>query len=218
MTSGALFLLPALLLLIAGPVASLLARGEGAQRSLLAAGDAFVSWWTAIALWAGGASDRVVAIAVGVFGLVGLVALRDVIRAIRPTGETEDGAPVAPSLWSDARLAVCILALLAPSMVFVDQPGERASLLVPFGFIAVSTFGSRFAHDERGLRLTGAVLFAMAAAHLVVALRWVLSSLGPEPWGWTLAGTVTFGVACAVLLAAVGRAFAVALGGRPVAA
>ena len=216
MARGALLLLPALLVLVAGPVASLLSRGGAAHRTLLACGDAFVAAWTAGALWATAAHGRTTILAVSLLTILAGFAVRDAVLGLGAGGESDDvDAPAPLPRYGDMRLALSLLALLTPASLLVGGE-ERASLLGPFGYVVVSALGSRFSHDDRGLRLTASILHALVAAHLVVALRYVIAEVPPEPRSWTWPGYVTISLAGAAFLAAIARAVAV-LAHRPAA-
>src|SRR5262245_41904709 len=206
MARGALLLLPALLLLIPGPVASLLTRGPSAHRALLACGDAFVALWTGGAVWAVGAHGGATTVIVIVLFLIAGLAVRDAVLGLSAGGETgEEDTPPPPPRYGDLRLMISLLALLTPVSLVTVGGQERASLLAPFAYVAVSSLGSRGSDGERGLRLTAATLHALVAAHLVVALRYVIVEVEPEPRSWTWPGCVTMALAVVVLLTAVSR-------------
>ena len=208
---GALLIVPALLLLVAGPVATVLARGPIAHRAILAAGDAFVTWFMAGALFGSRRVDPALVLVVGALVVMGLVAIRDTVVVLRAGADAGTGAVAAISpRYTDLRLALSVLALLTPASLLASPDRERASLLAPFVYVAISALGERFARTERGLRLTGAVLLSLVAAHLVIALHYVLDA--DEADGWTWAGTATFGLACAVFAGGVARTVAIARG------
>src|SRR5437773_2083796 len=171
---GALFIVPALLLLVAGPVAAVLARGVVASRALLAAGDAFVTWFVAgIVFFASRRGPGILLVVAALLGM-GAVAVRDAVVVLRAGAEGPPPDSAVSRRYTDLRLALSILALLTPAQLLVEPGRERASLLAPFAYVAISALGERFAASERGLRLTGAILFALVAAHLVIALHYVL--------------------------------------------
>jgi hypothetical protein len=212
MARGALLILPALILLVAGPVGTILARGSFALRALLSAGEAAVTLFVAGAIWHARVSDRGVLAASGVFVLLGLLAVADTVATLRAGARAESDEPASPPprppflTRPDLRLAIAILALLLPASL-LERPGyERASLLVPFFYVAVSSAGCRFARGEGGLRLVGSVLFALVAAHLVVAIRYVLVYGQPPSGAWTWEGRTTFAMAWGILGLAGARA------------
>ena len=217
---GALLIVPALLILVAGPVATVLARGAMAHRAILAAGDAFVAWFVAgVLFFATHHRDPILVLVIAALAGMGLVALRDVYVVLRAGDDAPTGLGPPVSLRStDLRLALSILALLTPASLLTAPGLERASLLAPFVYITISALGERFAASERGLRFTGAVLLALVATHLVVALHFVLDhpTAGGGDWSWS--GTATFALAIAVLATGVARAVAIARAPREVVA
>ena len=218
---GALFIVPALLLLVAGPVAAVLARGIVASRALLAAGDAFVTWFVAgIVFFASHRGPGILLVVAALLGM-GAVAVRDAVVVLREGSDAQPDSDSGVSRrYTDLRLALSILALLTPAQLLVEPGRERASLLAPFAYVAISALGERFAASERGLRLTGAILFALVAAHLVIALHYVLTTSaralvgGDRGVPWTWAGTATLALALGVLATAIVRAVAIARGPR----
>ena len=201
MYRGALLLVPALLLLVACPVAAVLATHPLGVRALLAWGDAFVTLYTATALAAGHPSRVGVVAAIGL-AVLGAVSVRDAIRIGRAAAK--DPPEDVPPRANDARLALSLLALLTPASVLARGAGERASWLAPFAFVALGALGERFSHDLRGLRRTCAGCLVVLGAHLVISVRYALNEGRPPIVGWTWAGwaafTLTFVVlACPVL-------------------
>ena len=220
---GAPLLLPALLLLIAGPISAVLCRGPTALRALLAAGDAYVTGVMAVALYATHDKDPALLVAVAFLAIMCLVALRDAVVVVKDGGADtgwrgDVNAPPRSFRTTDVRLALSMLVLLTPARLFAEPHRERASLLAPFAYVAISALGSRFATTERSLRLTGAVLVSLVASHLVVAVRYVLDQGEGAGRRWTWAGTTTFATSCAVLLVALARVVVVMRGPRGVPA
>ncbi len=208
MARATLLLVPALLLLVGGPVGAVLARSRTGFRAMLAASDAFVALFFAGALWFSGSRDTTRSlITVGLL-VVGLAAVVECVRAARAGGAgTEDGDGVGASA-SDGdgegrggglRLALSILILLTPPSLLASTGGERASYLAPFAYVAVSSLGSRLGRTLVDLRLTTAVLVVILAAHLAVSVRYALNEGVPHPLRWTPAGWVALGLALAVL-------------------
>jgi hypothetical protein len=210
---GAIFLLPALFLYVTGSVGTTLAARGTALRAALAAGDGFVTLYVAGALsWAKLSDGGLMAI-VGVLIVVGLLSLREAVRVVVGGGDAEgEDAPVAPpgGRWGDVRLGLSILVLIAPAWLFSNPQSERASLLAPFFYVAVSAGGARLAKTARGLRLTAALLMALLAAHLVVAIRWVLDEGSPAVAGTTAVGHATVAAAAVVFVLTVARVVLIA--------
>src|SRR5262245_39747959 len=141
MHRGAIYLVPALFLLIAMPIAAVLARHAMALRGLLAWSSVFVTLYAAIA---------VVASAPRAFGWVPAVALAAVgavsLRAPLRIGRVGslDGPADIPSSAADVRVALSLLFLLTPADVLIRGSEERASLLMPFVFVAIGAVGERW--------------------------------------------------------------------------
>src|SRR5438876_11425271 len=94
---GALFIVPALLLLVAGPVAAVLARGIVASRALLAAGDAFVTWFVAgVVFFASSRGTGILLLVLALLGM-GAVAVRDTLVVLRAGAEAPPGEEAAVS-------------------------------------------------------------------------------------------------------------------------
>jgi hypothetical protein len=196
MARGALLILPALLLLITGPIAVLISGRPETLRSLLASGDAFVALFSAgVMLHARrGDTSRLVA-AIGLLVLFA-VAVRD---AIRPAfaAPSPDGAPLRRG--GGLRLALALAALLMPASLLTRNSGERASLLAPFAYVALSALGSWLARGVIGLRLTAALLLVGVSAHLAIAIRYAIEDAAPPYERWTIAGGAAFGFALVTL-------------------
>jgi hypothetical protein len=212
MLRGPLLILPALLLLVAGPVTTIITHGAVGLRALLAAGDAFVALFAAVAVAATRSGDPWRWAFAGVLALIGAVALRDTVLVLRveePQAPhydevTSSGAVPAPR-WADLRLAFALLVLLTPTWFLAKEELERASLLAPFGYIAVSAFGARFSRGSKGLRLTASILFTLLSLHLLVSLRFVMHEDGATIARWTWCGWATVVLATTLLAANVAR-------------
>ena len=193
MARGPLLLLPALLLLVSGPVGTTLARGGTALKALLSSGEAFVPLFVTGAVWRAGMRDPAV-----------LVLTLRAVPATDAAGVTLNGAKP----WfarPDVRLAAAVLALVVPTSLISSPGHERASLLLPFVYVAISSFGCRYASTERGLRLVASILLVLVAAHLVVTIRFLLVDGSPAAGRWTWSGLTTFALALGVLAAASAR-------------
>lgn len=196
MQRGVVYLVPTLLLLASVPVAVVLARQAVALRGLLAWAAAFV------ALYAGGAllADRPGGFRLGVVVALGVCALAALVDAVR-LARTPSDDPAAPSVRTgDLRLALALLALLAPAGQLALGQGERATWLAPFVFLAVGAAGERFATSLRGLRVAAVLALALLAVHFVVGVRYALDTGLPRATGWTPWGRATFALAVVLLL------------------
>jgi hypothetical protein len=205
MVRQTLLLIPALLLLVAGPVATVLARAAVTIRALLACGVAFVGLFAAGALLSMHPSDPVQRGIVGLFALVGVLAIRDAVVTVRRAGSGEtaeaSSGESSPPPGADLRLAIAILVLLAPSSLLAIPDLERASFVAPFAFVAIGGIGERFARRSSGLRLTSAILYALLSAHVVVTLRFALYEGGEDVTRWTWCGWATALLGAALLAA-----------------
>jgi|GEM_PF-2348675 len=223
MARATMLIVPALLFLVAGPVGAVLARNVSGYRALLAASNAFISFFFAGALWFKGPHDLArILVTLGLVA-VGIAAVIECVRAARveepsepadgAPSEAEDGEPDA-SLDADRgpepspadsetgrggwQLALSILILLTPASLLAEGGGERASYLAPFAFVAVSALGGRLGRTLTDLRLTTALLLVILAAHLAISVRYALNEGLPHPLRWTAAGWVAFGLTFAV--------------------
>lgn len=195
-------LIPALLLLIVGPVGVILSRMRVGLAAVLAATDAFVAFYmaTALTMW-GAFNGTVSAILVGLLWGVGIMSVLEVGRLLRQGAE----ADMTPYLRG-MRLALCILALLTPSWVLVQEGRELASLLVPYAIIAVGAGGAAMARTELGLRLTSSILHLAFAVHVFIVLRYTIFDAAdperPQILEVTAFGWITLGVSLLILLLA----------------
>jgi hypothetical protein len=172
------------------------------MRSLLAAGDAFVTLFASGILLAGRHGDRPRLIAALALLVLFFVAVRDAFRPAKA------GPPPAPDAsgavaggGGSLRLALAITALLMPASLLTRGTVERASLLAPFAYVALSALGSRLARGLLGLRLTAALLLVGVAIHQVVAIRYAVEDGKPPATGWTGAGYGALGIAALCLVA-----------------
>lgn len=194
----ALLIVPALLLLVIVPVGCTLALRLHGMRAVLAGMDAFVALYVAIALVAVGFLDDAPAlIAVATLFALGGLALYEVVW------HTGAGATRGEeSAWSGARLALALVMLILPLHILMHPDVERASLLAPFVFIALSAGGSRVARHMRGLRRTAAVLQLLVAVHLLIALRYSIFRTDPAIESLYLSGEATLALGSLVVLVA----------------
>lgn len=175
-------LVPALVLLVISPVASALATTRPARLTVLAGLDAFVALYSALLLLLLRRGPAGAAVPLEGLPLALLVALLAVgglslIEARRLLA----GRLGPPAAWlAGARLALCLLVLLLPSQLLLRGGQDRASLLAPFLFVAVSAGGARLSRGPAGLALTAALLHVALATHLLVTLRYTLAHEAPR--------------------------------------
>jgi hypothetical protein len=199
MHRAAILIVPALLLLIAGPVGVTLSRGAVGKRGVLAATDTFVCLYAAVAVAVEGAGTSLTYWTLAALMLfLGVLSLVEVLRYARAAAR---GAP-APRV-AGVRLAVALLVLLMPSWFLVEDGRELASLLVPFAFVAVSAGGARLARTSQGLRLTAGILHTAMAAHLLVTLRYQLFDAEPRFSSVAPPGFAVLGASAVLLLLAI---------------
>ena len=193
-----LLVTPALLLLILLPAGSTLAHRQQGMRAVLAGTDAFVTLYGAVTLTVlGVVVDSATAVLTAVLYGLGVLSLMEVSRSV--------SARERPRRWvpSGARLAICLLVLLIPPSLLMQEGTERASLLAPFLFVAISAGGARLSRGMRGLRTTASLLQLALAAHVLVTLRYTIYAAEPKIAVVRLTGQVTIGLAvalCAVAL------------------
>lgn len=197
----AILLVPALLLLITMPVGCTLAVRPRGMRAVLAGVDAFVALYVAIAMLVVGFTGDITSL-VAVVTLCALGGMA-VIEVIRYTATTDDSFD--QSALCGARLALALLVLILPLHVVMKPDVERASLLAPFVFIAVSAGGSRIARHMRGLRRTVAVLQLLLAVHLLITLRYTMFRTDPAIESLYISGKATLALVSVVVLVALGQ-------------
>lgn len=207
MHRGAVFLVPTLLLLVAMPVAAVLARQPVALRGLLAWSSVFVAGYTASALWASSPSGFRLAAAVALT-VAAVAAVRDAVVLGRAAS---DDAGTRGPRTADVRLAVSLLALLTPAGLLASGRDEQATWLVPFVFLAVAAAAERFGASLGALRGAAALCLLTLALHLVVGVRYALDVARPAADTWTGWGLATFVLSLAVLAGLLGSCVVAAL-------
>jgi hypothetical protein len=168
-------LVPGLVLLVLMPVAMTLTVGRQGRLGVLAATDAFLTLYAGLVLTfrsdvpdplqPRGLVALLLLAALYVLGVLSIAETRRVLRG-------ELGAPAGG--LGGARLALCLLVLVVPAWPLLVPGQERASLLAPFLFVAVSAAGARLARGPAGLAFTAAVLHLALAAHVLVSLRFTV--------------------------------------------
>lgn len=207
-------LVPALVLLVLTPAAMTLATGRQGRLLILAMTDAFVALYGALVLtFRHGLPDAVQAsrgAPLALLILLYVVAGLSVVETRRlMRGQL---GPPAHGL-AGARLALCLLVLLLPAGALLEGGQERASLLAPFLFIAVSAGGARLSSGAPGLGLTAALLHLALATHVVVTLRFTWSQEAPRVLDLNVVGTTTRDLAYGLLALAALHVLAQVAGG-----
>jgi hypothetical protein len=212
MHRGSLYVVPALLLLVAIPISVVLSRQRLGLRGLLAWTSTFVALYVGVALAAShprgfvwvviGALAVIAGLSAREGWLIGRAGLRDLSDDVVPRG-------------GDVRLALAILALLTPAGLLVTGVDERATWLAPFVFLAIGAAGERFAYTLRSLRIAAAVSLITLAAHAAVAVRFSLDDGSPASSGQTAWGVAAFVLALLVLALAIGWTVTLVLRRRP---
>jgi hypothetical protein len=204
----ALLLVPALLLLVLVPTGCTLARRFHGMRSVLAGTDCFVATYAAVALgitlWqlAGQHWSRLdLPSLIALLLMLTLGAMSGIEAWRQARGPAR--RPV-PRVFAGARLALCLLVLIVPGHLLLHPNVERASLLAPFLFVAVSAGGAALSRGLRGLRRTAAVLQVLLAAHVFITLRYTMFGrddppVAPSIMGVELPGQITLALAAAVV-------------------
>lgn len=196
-------LVPALLLLVLVPAGCTLARRYRGMRAVLASTDAFVALYAgivlALSLWQASRTygiplDVPSLIAVFLLFLLGSMSAYEAWRCTRA-----NGAAWADRHGAGPRLALCLLILVLPLHIVIHPDVERASLLAPFFFVAVSGAGVALSRDIRGLRRTAAVLQLLLATHVFITLRFTIYRSLPAIMGVELPGQVTLAISAAVV-------------------
>jgi hypothetical protein len=173
-------LVPALVLLVIGPAAVALTAQRLGRLMILAATDAFLALYAAFVLSARLGLPEAFHFERGVplVLLIALYALASLsVLETRRLLQRLSGPVPAP--FSGVRLALCLLVLLVPSGPFLVGGQERATLLAPFLFVAISTGGVRLSKGASGLGLTAALLHLTLAIHVLVTLRYTIHRSPP---------------------------------------
>ncbi len=212
-------LVPALLLLIIGPVGVVLSTTRTGRLGVLALTDAFIAGYAGLGLWLSGRPhldlsswahlgregaflDALLALLPAL--LVTLLLALSVLSLYETVRVLKRGAEVrVPPLLKGVRLAICTLVLIAPVWFLVQDGREMASLLVPFGLVAISTAGAVFARAPLSLRFTASLVHLALAIHVAVTLRWTIFDKAPPFASVTLIGWTTLGIAGGILALAV---------------
>lgn len=139
---------------------------------------------------------------------VGLLSTYEAARVLRAGPDRG----IAPSLRG-VRLAVCTLALLAPAwlFIFLQDGRDMGSFVAPFAFIAVSAAGATLTRAPLGLRLTGAILQVVLAAHVLITLRYTVFDAEPRLADLNPVGRATLALAALIALLALLQALWLAL-------
>jgi hypothetical protein len=207
---GALYIVPALVLLVAIPIAVVLSRQRLGLRGLLAWTNAFVALYTAAALAARAPRGFVYGV-IGALAVIAFLCAQDGLRIGR--GGKRDLSDDQVPRGGDIRLALSLLALLTPAGLLVTGGDERATWLAPFVFLAIGAAGERFARTLTALRVAAALSLVALAAHAAVAVRFALDDEVPAAHGTTPWGTLAFVLSLLVVAFTLGW-LAVLLGRR----
>lgn len=205
-------LVPALVLLVLTPAALALTPGRMGRLTILAATDAFIALYAALVLtFRRGVPDSVRVLSGPPLVLL-LLLYAVALLSVWETRRLLAGRLAPPPFGlAGARLALCLLVLLLPAFPLLSGGQERASLLAPFLFVAVSAGGARLSRGAAGLGLTGALLHVALAAHVLIMLRYTLAHEAPRVVELSLVGRATRDLALGLLAAAVLQALVHAL-------
>jgi CDP-diglyceride synthetase len=140
-------------------------------------------------------------ILVGLMFALAALAVLDAVAILRAPRAGRRGS-------AGLRLALSLLVLLTPAWLLVQSHRELASLLVPFGFVALSAATESAARTERSLRRTAALLQFLIAAHLFVTLRYTIFENQPAVRDMGAFGTATLAIAVLAALLALLRCLA----------
>jgi hypothetical protein len=200
-------LVPALVLLVLVPVGMVLAPSKTGRLAILAATDGFVCLFAGLALtFRRGLPEAVTLQGNTVRVLVLLMYLVAVLSVIELWDLLLGGGRRGTWASKGLRLALALLALVLPAGLLVEQGQERASLLAPFLFVALSAGGARLSRTGRGLLRTGSVLHLALAAHVLITIRWTIFASPPPIAPVGLIGWVTLAGAAALASAALVQA------------
>jgi hypothetical protein len=201
MHRGAVYLVPALFLLVAIPIAAVIAREAVSLRGLLAWSAVFASLYAAVVMMAGSPRPFRWIVAGGLLAIAA-VSVRDALRIGR-AASSEPPAELSPRA-ADVRLALSLLALLTPAGLLVAGGEERATWLMPFAFVAIGAAGERWSRGLRGLRLATTLSLVLLAAHLLVGVLYTLDDVRPRSIGWSGWGVAAMALSALILALVVG--------------
>jgi len=196
-------LIPALVLLILGPVGMTLTTLRQGQLMLLAATDAFLALYAGLVLtFRPEIPDPlhphgvVAVLLVGGLWLLGALSVFETRRLMRGRlGPPTHGL-------GGLRLALCLLVLVLPAWPLLVEGQELATLLAPYLYVALSAGGARLARGSRGLARTAAILHLTLAAHVLTTLRYTILREAPRIVEPTAVGRLTLNLAWALLVVA----------------
>jgi hypothetical protein len=196
-------LIPALVLLILGPVGMTLTVVRQGQLMLLAATDAFLALYAALVLTLRPGlppplhpQGVVSVVLVGGLWLLGALSVFETRRLMR--GQL---GPPSHGLGG-LRLALCLLVLVLPAQPLLTEGQELATLLAPFLYVAVSAGGARLAQTSLGLVRTASLLHLALAAHVLTTLRYTILREAPRIAAPSTVGRITIDLAWALLTVA----------------
>lgn len=197
-------LVPALVLLILGPVGMTLTVVRQGRLMLLAATDAFLALYAGLVLlFRRDIPDPFEPQGVVAYLLAGGLLFLGVLSVLETRrlmlgrlGEPRHG-------MGGLRLGICLLVLLLPAWPLLVEGRELASLLAPYLYLAVSAGGARVARGITGLAFTGALLHLGLAAHVLVTLRYSLEHEQPRIHALGGAGHVSLALGWGLLALAV---------------
>lgn len=214
MHRSAWLLVPALLVLVIGPVGVVLSQGRTGRMAVLAATDAFLAGYAGIALLARLDLARVLdAVRRGAFaawpvveaGLIALLLVLATLSALELARVLRRGPdhPIPP-LLRGLRLALCLFVLLIPAWMLFADGHDLLPLLIPFVVVGAGAAGPTFVQRPLGLRLTASVVHALLALYVLLVLRDSLFAAPPPfrtigPIGWTTLGIAGLLTALALL-------------------
>lgn len=188
-----LLLVPAVLLLVLLPVGCALTRRIRGGQALLAATDAFIAVYAAVAIWVTSQRDAGTLIFSALLLVIGALSAGEAVRTTRAQ------RPGTHHWMKGMRLAICLLVLMVPAKWLMQDGVERASYLAPFFVIGISAAGSNLSKTAISLRLTSAVVQMALAVHLVITLRYTLFSGSPPITKLSVFGKVAWYLALATL-------------------
>ncbi len=228
MHRSAWLLVPALFVLVIGPVGIILSHGRAGRIAVLAATDAFLSGYAGIALVGridiGEIAHRLRVGTIHTWMLVeaGLVALMfllavlstmELVRVLRRGPRHH-----VPPLLRGARLAICLFVLVIPSWVLFTNDRVLGPMLLPFVFVGAGAAGPAFARAPLGLRLTASVVHALLALFVILVLHATLFEQPPAFAYIDPIGLATLGLAVVLALLATLQVGRIALKQRQVRA
>lgn len=190
MYRAAWLLVPALFVLVIGPVGIVLSQGRGGRLAVLAATDAFLAGYAGIAVLGrldmgeilghvrARNLDPRVFVEAGLILLLLVLATLSAIELVRILRRGPEHR--VPPLLRGLRLAICLFVLVIPAGMLLGKRNDLAPLLVPFVFVGAGAAGPALGRAPLALRLTASIVHLLLAIYVLLVLRVTILDQAPH--------------------------------------